>query len=104
MTAAPPASSASVRRRLTAATALISTVGMLTLIVVVLLVAWRTTDHEIDQVVATRLAAVRSAAGLTTSVTVCRSTPRTLRAVCFRRANSYHHPPCDPYVTATPTT
>jgi two-component system, OmpR family, sensor kinase len=62
MSDAPPRSSASVRRRLTAATAVISSVGMLTLIVVVLLVAWRTTDHEIDQVLATRIAAVRSAA------------------------------------------
>lgn len=54
-------SSASVRRRLTAATAVISTIGMLALIVVVLLVAWGTTDHEMDQVLETRLAAVRDA-------------------------------------------
>jgi two-component system, OmpR family, sensor kinase len=59
MSASSPASSASVRRRLTATTAVISTVGMLVLIVVVLLVAWRTTDRETDQVLATRLAAVR---------------------------------------------
>ena len=61
MTDRPLRSSASVRRRLTATTAAISTVGMLVLIVVVLLVAWRTTDHEMDQVLATRLAAARDA-------------------------------------------
>ena len=55
-------SSASVRRRLVAATAAISTVGMLVLVVVVLLVAWGTTDHEMDQVLDTRVAAVRDAA------------------------------------------
>ena len=55
-------SSASVRRRLVAATAAISTVGMLVLVVVVLLVAWGTTDHEMDQVLETRVAAVRDAA------------------------------------------
>jgi signal transduction histidine kinase len=56
-----PRSSASVRRRLTAATAAVSSIGMLVLIVVVLLVAWRTTDHEMDQVLGTRIAAVRDA-------------------------------------------
>jgi two-component system, OmpR family, sensor kinase len=61
MTDPRPRSSASVRRRLTAATAAISTLGMLALIVVVMLVAWRTTDHEMDQVLATRLAAARGA-------------------------------------------
>ena len=61
MTDRPLRSSASVRRRLTATTAVISTVGMLVLVVVVLLVAWRTTDHEMDQVLATRLAAARDA-------------------------------------------
>lgn len=61
MTDRPLRSSASVRRRLTAATAAISTLGMLVLIVVVLLVAWRTTDHEMDQVLSTRVAAVRDA-------------------------------------------
>ncbi|MBW4041950.1 MAG: HAMP domain-containing histidine kinase [Acidobacteria bacterium] len=55
-------SSASVRRRLVAATAAISTVGMIVLVVVVLLVAWGTTDHEMDQVLETRVAAVRDAA------------------------------------------
>jgi two-component system OmpR family sensor kinase len=54
-------SSASVRRRLTAATAAISTIGMLALIVVVLLVAWRTTDHEMDQVLQSRIAAAQGA-------------------------------------------
>ena len=61
MTTGSPRSSASVRRRITATTALISAVGMLSLIVVVLLVAWGTTDHEMDQVLSTRLAAVRDA-------------------------------------------
>ena len=56
-------SSASVRRSLTAATAVISTVGMLTLVVVVLLVAWRTTDHEMDQVLDTRLRPCRRGRG-----------------------------------------
>src|SRR5206468_11453098 len=60
-------SSASLRRRLTLATALISTAGMLVLIGVVLLVAWRTTDHEMDQVLATRLAAVRDAVQIGTA-------------------------------------
>jgi len=61
MTGERPRSSASVRRRLVAATAAISTVGMVALIVAVLLVAWRTTDHEMDQVLASRLAAAREA-------------------------------------------
>ncbi|GAA2752581.1 sensor histidine kinase [Amnibacterium kyonggiense] len=55
-------SSASVRRRLTATTAAIISIGMIALVVVVLLVAWRTTDHEMDQVLDTRVAAVRDAA------------------------------------------
>ena len=57
-------SSASVRRRLVAVTAAISTIGMLVLVVVVLLVAWGTTDHEMDQVLETRVAAVRDAASV----------------------------------------
>ncbi|WP_375389703.1 ATP-binding protein [uncultured Amnibacterium sp.] len=61
MTDGSPRSSASVRRRITATTAAISALGMLALIVVVLLVAWRTTDHEMDQVLSTRVAAVRDA-------------------------------------------
>ncbi|MGT2426409.1 histidine kinase dimerization/phospho-acceptor domain-containing protein [Amnibacterium kyonggiense] len=55
-------SSASVRRRVTATTAAIISVGMIALVVVVLFVAWRTTDHEMDQVLDTRVAAVRDAA------------------------------------------
>ncbi len=55
-------SSASVRRRLTAVTAAIISVGIIVLVVVVLLVAWGTTDHEMDQVLETRVAAVRDAA------------------------------------------
>jgi two-component system, OmpR family, sensor kinase len=55
-------SSASVRRRVTATTAAIISIGMIALVVVVLLVAWRTTDHEMDQVLDTRVAAVRDTA------------------------------------------
>jgi signal transduction histidine kinase len=62
MTEVPLRSSASVRRRLTAATAAIITGGMIALVVVVLLVAWGTTDHEMDQVLETRVAAVRDTA------------------------------------------
>ena len=62
MTSVPLRSSASVRRRLTAATAAIISVGMVALVVVVMLVAWGTTDHEMDQVLDTRVAAVRDAA------------------------------------------
>jgi two-component system, OmpR family, sensor kinase len=61
---ASPRSSASVRRRITATTAVVSTLGMLALIVVVLLVAWRTTDHEMDEVLGSRIAAVRAAAAV----------------------------------------
>lgn len=61
MSAAAPSSSASVRRSVTAGAALISTVGMLVLIAVVILIAWRTTDQEMDVVLATRIAEVRDA-------------------------------------------
>ena len=61
MTIDSPSSSASVRRRITAGTALISAVGMIVLILVVLFVAWRTTVHEMDVVLGTRIAAVRGA-------------------------------------------
>lgn len=61
MTEVPLRSSASVRRRLTAATAAIISIGMIALVVVVLLVAWGTTDHEMDQVLDTRVAAARDA-------------------------------------------
>ncbi|MGN6445127.1 sensor histidine kinase [Amnibacterium sp.] len=55
-------SSASIRRRLIGTTAALSSIGMIVLVVAVLWVAWRTTDHEMDQVLAARVVAVQDSA------------------------------------------
>ena len=55
-----PRSSASIRRRIVTATALISVTGIAVLIGAVVIVASGTTDREMDQVLDARVAAVRA--------------------------------------------